>query len=146
MSSQGQGPNVPQGFPQSTAPPVNAKTGNWSASGWRLILSLWSRSGTAQGSGVVYTGIISAYASPTVPPGWALCDGSAVSRTVYAALFSVIGTAWGAGDGNSTFNLPNLTNRVLLGYGPQPFASRGGAIPVTTGVLGFAAIAWIVKT
>ena len=48
-----------------------------------------------------------AYGGTTVPTGWLICDGSAVSRTVYADLFSVIGTSYGAGDGSTTFNLPN---------------------------------------
>lgn len=45
-----------------------------------------------------------------VPPNALLCDGSAVSRTVYSELFSVIGTTWGAGDGRTTFNLPDFTS------------------------------------
>jgi microcystin-dependent protein len=51
----------------------------------------------------------------SVPAKWLLCDGSAVSRAVYSDLFAVIGTAYGAGDGSSTFNLPNLTGRFPLG-------------------------------
>jgi microcystin-dependent protein len=46
-----------------------------------------------------------------VPSGWLVCDGRAVSRTTYAALFTAIGTLWGGGDGSTTFNLPPLTNR-----------------------------------
>jgi len=46
----------------------------------------------------------------TVPSGWLLADGSAVSRTVYAELFAAIGTTYGAGDGSTTFNLPNIPN------------------------------------
>ncbi len=55
------------------------------------------------------------YAGSSVPEGWLLCDGSAVSRTEYADLFAVIGTLWGDGDGSSTFNLPNLIDRVAWG-------------------------------
>jgi microcystin-dependent protein len=51
----------------------------------------------------------------SVPAKWLLCAGSAVSRAVYSDLFAVIGTAYGAGDGSSTFNLPNLTGRFPLG-------------------------------
>jgi len=54
------------------------------------------------------TGTIIPYAGSTAPNGFLLCDGSAVSRTTYSALFSVIGTTYGEGDGNSTFNLPDL--------------------------------------
>ena len=51
----------------------------------------------------------------TPPAGWLLQDGSAVSRTTYAALFAVIGTTYGAGDGSTTFNLPNKKGRVGVG-------------------------------
>ena len=63
------------------------------------------------------TGTIIPYAGSTAPSGFLLCDGSAVSRTTYSALFAVIGTTYGEGDGNSTFNLPDLTDRVLQGAG-----------------------------
>lgn len=52
-------------------------------------------------------GTIWAWGSSSIPYGWLLCDGSAVSRTNYKALFSVIGTSYGSGDGTTTFNLPN---------------------------------------
>jgi microcystin-dependent protein len=60
-------------------------------------------------------GIVTAYAGATAPTGWLLCDGSAVSRTIYAALFAAIGTAYGIGNGTSTFNLPDLRGRVPVG-------------------------------
>jgi len=60
-------------------------------------------------------GIISAYGGPVVPTGWLLCDGSAVSRTTYAGLFTAIGTVHGSGDGASTFNLPDYRGRFLRG-------------------------------
>ena len=55
------------------------------------------------------------FAGNTVPAGYLLCNGAAVSRATYAALFAVIGTLYGAGDGSTTFNLPNLNGRVLQG-------------------------------
>ena len=60
-------------------------------------------------------GSINLYAGSTAPTGWLICDGSAVSRTTYANLFSVIGTTYGTGDGSTTFNLPNLKRRFPLG-------------------------------
>jgi microcystin-dependent protein len=60
-------------------------------------------------------GMISAFGGAVAPTGYLLCDGSAVSRTTYAALFSVIGTNYGAGDGSSTFNLPDLRGQFLRG-------------------------------
>lgn len=62
-------------------------------------------------------GVMKQYAGATAPSGWLLCNGAAVSRTTYAALFAAIGTAFGAGDGTTTFNLPNTQNRVLVGAG-----------------------------
>jgi microcystin-dependent protein len=51
------------------------------------------------------------------PQGWLLCDGRAVSRTTYAALFDAVGTTWGAGDGSTTFGLPDLQGRSPVGAG-----------------------------
>jgi microcystin-dependent protein len=60
-------------------------------------------------------GAIFAAANTTVPFGYLVCDGSAVSRTTYASLFAAIGTAFGVGDGGTTFNLPDLRGRVPVG-------------------------------
>lgn len=60
-------------------------------------------------------GAIVPYGSSTVPTNWLVCDGSAVSRITYAELFSAIGTSFGAGDGSTTFNLPNLKGKVPVG-------------------------------
>jgi microcystin-dependent protein len=60
-------------------------------------------------------GSVIAYMGTTAPPGWLLCDGSLVSRTNYAALFSVIGTSSGSGDGSTTFNLPDMRGIFLRG-------------------------------
>lgn len=64
---------------------------------------------------ILPVGIIMPYGSDTIPQNWLLCDGSAVSRTDYATLFSVIGTTYGVGDGSTTFNLPNLKGKVAVG-------------------------------
>lgn len=60
-------------------------------------------------------GVISMYAGSTAPSGWLICDGRAVSRTTYSRLFSAIRTTYGAGNGSTTFNLPNLKGRVPVG-------------------------------
>lgn len=60
-------------------------------------------------------GSIYMYAGSTAPSGFLICDGSAVSRTTYADLYSEIGNTYGPGDGSSTFNLPDLTGRVIVG-------------------------------
>jgi microcystin-dependent protein len=56
------------------------------------------------------TGLVAYYPVATIPVGWLRCDGSAYSRTTYANLFAKIGTTYGAGDGTTTFNVPNLMN------------------------------------
>ncbi|MBY0317917.1 MAG: tail fiber protein [Reyranella sp.] len=63
----------------------------------------------------VPAGCIMPYAGAAAPDGWLLCAGQAVSRTTYADLFAAIGTAYGVGDGSTTFNLPDLRGRVAAG-------------------------------
>jgi len=60
-------------------------------------------------------GTIVSWAKDSTPTGWLQCDGSAVSRSTYAALFTAIGTTYGTGDGSSTFNLPDLRGRTVCG-------------------------------
>ena len=60
-------------------------------------------------------GTIEMYAGQEAPAGWLICDGSAISRTTYSKLFEVIGQTYGAGDGNTTFNLPDMRGRVPVG-------------------------------
>ncbi len=71
--------------------------------------------GTPDSSGGMGSGAIVAFVGSDAPEDWLLCDGDAVSRTEYKALFDVIGEAYGAGDGNATFNLPDLRGRFPLG-------------------------------
>lgn len=63
----------------------------------------------------VPTGVIFPFTSSTIPAGWLLCNGAAVLRSLYYQLFDVIGTTYGAGDGTTTFNLPDLRGRVIAG-------------------------------
>lgn len=62
-------------------------------------------------------GAILAFGGSSAPAGWLLCQGQAISRTTYAALFAVIGTAFGAGDGSTTFNVPDLRESTIKGAG-----------------------------
>lgn len=68
-------------------------------------------------AGIIPTGGILSFGGSSSPSGYLLCDGSAVSRTTYAALFSALGTTYGTGDGSTTFNLPDLRGRSPLGSG-----------------------------
>jgi len=64
----------------------------------------------------VPTGSVHMMATTTAPSGYIECDGRAVSRTTEADLFAIIGTTWGAGDGSSTFNLPDLRGEFVRGW------------------------------
>jgi len=83
-------------------------------------------------------GLISPYGGSSAPSGWLLCDGSAVSRTTYSSLYLVVGTTYGAGNGSTTFNVPNLQGRVVIGVGTgtkvATFASRSSNVITVTGI------------
>jgi len=92
----------------------------------------------ASGAGQNVQGIIGEirmFAGPalSIPPQWYACYGQAVSRTAYAAAFSVLGTTWGVGDGSTTFNLPDFRGRLGAGLD-----NMGGvaANRITSGVCG----------
>ena len=73
-------------------------------------------------------GTISMFGGSSAPDGWLLCNGQAVSRSTYAALFAAIGTAYGAGDGGTTFNLPNVSDKFPIGVSAtKALASAGGS-------------------
>ena len=83
-----------------------------------LLSSVGSVVQTQTPSSPQAAGMITAFAGSTAPAGWALCDGAAVSRDSYAQLFARVGTAWGVGDGSTTFNLPDLRGSFLRGASP----------------------------
>lgn len=81
-------------------------------------------------------GEIKYFAMNTPPSHCLACDGSAVSRTTYAALFAAIGTTWGAGDGSSTFNLPDLRGEWVQGAGTNAVgADIAEGLPNITGYI-----------
>lgn len=77
------------------------------------------------GASPIPTGVIMAYAGVTAPAGYLMCDGAAVSRTTYAALFSIISTNHGSGDGTTTFNVPDMRGRVPVGKNAATFSNLG---------------------
>lgn len=77
---------------------------------------MWPLSGTGTAP-VTPPGSVIAYAGTDSPIGWLFCNGSAVSRTTYAALFAVLASTYGAGDGSTTFNLPDMRGRAPIGAG-----------------------------
>jgi microcystin-dependent protein len=78
-------------------------------------------------------GTISPYAGTSAPANWLLCDGSAVSRVTYAALFAVTSTAYGVGDGSTTFNVPDLRGRTVVGSGTGAQQGAAGSGVITGG-------------
>lgn len=94
-------------LPANSVLPAAGSAGNVLASdgtGW-----------TSSVSSLVPVGALMPYAGTAAPTGWLLCFGQAISRTTYAALFAAIGTTYGAGDGSTTFNIPDLRGRVAAG-------------------------------
>ena len=81
-------------------------------------------------------GAIKPWTKSTAPAGYVLCDGSAISRTDYADLFAVISTTYGAGNGSTTFNVPQLQGKMPQGYDGNTYnlAGTGGANTVTVSV------------
>ena len=75
------------------------------------------------------TGAVQLFAGSSAPSGWLICNGQAISRTTYAALYAVIGTTYGAGDGSTTFNVPNLVNKTVRGS--NSLGKTGGSDTIT---------------
>ena len=82
------------------------------------------------GAFTVQTGMILPFsaAAGSIPAGYLNCDGAAVSRTTYSALFALVSTTYGAGNGSSTFNVPNVNSRMMIGKsGTYSLGATGGA-------------------
>ena len=77
------------------------------------------------------TASIMPYAGSSAPTGYLLCDGAAISRSTYSTLFGVLATTYGAGDGSSTFNIPDLRGRVIAGHGGTLLSGSADAIGAT---------------
>lgn len=129
---------------------TSAVTGNFSVSGNSSLTGTLDVTGTSTVTSLTASGTITAdkivlsdftesfnlipagflapFAMITAVNGWLVCDASAVSRTTYPALFAAIGTTWGAGDGSTTFNLPSLYGRTLVGSNGATDAVLGNSI------------------
>lgn len=92
--------------------------------------------GSATGATLVPTGAVIPFAGSAAPTGWLLCYGQAVNRTTYATLFALIGSTYGAGDGSTTFNLPDLRGRAVAGVGNMGGAESGRLNTVIATALG----------
>src|SRR6185437_8402258 len=76
------------------------------------------------------------FPSRAAPSGWLLCFGQAISRTTYAALFAAIGTSFGAGDGSTTFNIPDLRGRAAFGLDNMGGSAAGRITSAGSGIAG----------
>ena len=82
------------------------------------------------GAFTVQTGMILPFsaAAGSIPTGYLNCDGAAVSRSTYSALFALVSTTYGSGNGSSTFNVPNVNSRMMIGKsGTYSLGATGGA-------------------
>ena len=121
--------------------PINATNGNVSVSGAASIAGNTTIGGnlavtgtiTVSGGDIIPTGVIWEYGGATPPAGWLFCNGAAVSRATYAALFAIIGTTYGVGDNVTTFNVPDRRDRVGIGSGlTYTRGQTGGVVTATT--------------
>lgn len=137
---------IPQGFPKLDTPLVDmgtgrvegkqadVGTGHISRPWYRFMINLWNRTGGSSGNNFLPIGVSAIWNGEVgdVPGGCLVEDGSAISRTEWAALFSIIGVKFGAGDGISTFNLPNRIGKFT--YGGLTVGASGGAEQVALSV------------
>jgi microcystin-dependent protein len=122
---------------RSVVEDIVAKIQTWAAQvdGVNAAERLNELAGGIAGLSTAQPGFVQTYAGSSAPTGWLLCDGAAVSRTTYANLFAVVMTTYGVGDGVTTFNLPDLRGRFVLGKAASgtgsTLGSTGGSIDHT---------------
>ena len=79
----------------------------------------------ASNTGIWSIGDVKASLNSSTPDGWIECNGASISRTTYSDLFAIVSTTYGDGDGTTTFNVPDMRARVLMGYNASATQSSG---------------------
>lgn len=120
----------------ATVQAVNDIAGSRGAADGVASLDSGGKLPAAQLPTVLPAGMLAPFAGAAAPSGWLLCDGSAVSRATFAALFAAVGTAFGAGDGSTTFNLPDARGRALAGRDDMGGTAAGRLTSGGSGVAG----------
>lgn len=123
QANNGQWFNSLQDNNLGNAPPVSASNAFWD----------WVNAPPAPPPPSIPVGTIIDHGGGATPSGFLPCDGTAVSRITYAALFAQIGVIWGVGDGVNTFNVPSLARRVTMGSGGSSTPTIGNAVGNTGG-------------
>jgi microcystin-dependent protein len=127
----------------TVGPPI--KDGDPTIPGSRSLGSGAGQAAPGNSTSLFMPGDLKMSAAVNPSPGWLLCDGSAVSRSTFAALWAAIGSSFGVGDGSTTFNLPDYRGRTIVGAGAgggltnRAMGAKGGEenhllVPVESGV------------
>lgn len=111
----GKGLPIPAGGLSTVSPPVTTNTIAANAVTTAKIADASITAAKLAVDLLLPPGVVTSYVGTSAPAGWLLCNGATVSRTTYAALFAIIGTTHGSGDGSTTFHLPDYRGRFLRG-------------------------------
>jgi microcystin-dependent protein len=117
-------PGIPQTL--EVPPPVSVQT---------ILYGIYQALGGSSGGGgggSAITGEVKIWTTASAPTGYLLCNGAAVSRSTYTSLFAVIGTTYGAGNGSTTFNVPDFRGRVPAGVDGVGFPSIGDMVGLSS--------------
>lgn len=127
-------PTTDTGFPKLDAHFVNADL-TIAMPWYRFLVALWERTGGINGDTDEPIGTMFAFAGAVEPEGYMICDGRELSRVQFIDLFNEIGTAYGAGDGVNTFNIPDGRGATMIGAsGTHLVGDTGGSETATLGI------------
>lgn len=121
---------------------------------WLFLVNVWNRTGSGPGSLVFATGMEISFPAPltdsignsVIPQGWLYENGQAVSRTgTTAALFNLMGTTWGVGDGVTTFNIPDRRNRLVIGAGSSYTLGTNYNVGTSASTIQAGTTNWLIK-